>query len=92
MNSRKDPVVVDVIPVVARLGSDDELLQPLYTSPTDLPWNDRSKWHAVIGTQHFAIHAVSEHHATVRVHGPVQLDRSTVVAVRLGKLAWAQRR
>lgn len=35
---RQDTVVVDMIPVVARLISENDFLQPLHASATDLAW------------------------------------------------------
>lgn len=37
----------------------------------------------MIGRQHLAIHLVSQHHAPVGIHCPVELDRSAIVSIWL---------
>lgn len=78
---RQHAVVVDVVPVVAGLVRDDELLEPLDAAAADLAWDHRAQRLAVVRAEHLAVHLVREHHASVGVHGPVQLDRGAVVAV-----------
>jgi hypothetical protein len=80
---RQYSVVVDVIPIVTRLSRDNQLLQPLDTATTDLPRYHSSQRFAMVRSQHLAVHLVCQHDATVRVHNPVELHRSTIVTVGL---------
>lgn len=80
---RQNAIIINVVPVVAWLGCDDELLQPLDTSSANLTWNDGPKRLAVIWSQHFTIHTMCEHDTPIRIHGPIELHRGAIVTIWL---------
>ncbi|ROW16682.1 hypothetical protein VPNG_01740 [Cytospora leucostoma] len=81
---RQDPVVVDVIPAIARRGRDDDPLQPLDAPPADLAGYDDPQGLPVVGRERLPVHAVRHEHPAHGVHGPAELDARAVPAVGQG--------
>jgi hypothetical protein len=80
---RQYSVVVDMIPVVARFSRDNEPFQPFDAPSANLAGNDSSQGFSMIRPQHFAVHFVSQHDASIRIHNPVEFDGCPVVPIWL---------
>jgi len=87
MNVRQHSVIIDVVPIVTRGVGKGQSLQPLDTPASDLTWYNGSEGAAVIRPESLSIHLMRKHDPPVRVHGPIQFNGCSIVAVRLHKLA-----
>lgn len=91
-NIRQHSVIINMVPIVTRGVGEDQSLQPLDTPASDLTWYHSSQGTAVVRPEILSVHLVRKHDSSVRVHGPVQLDGCSIVAVRLHRLASAMPR
>lgn len=80
---RQYPVVINMVPIVARGVGQDQSFQPLDTSASNLTWYNGSEGTSVVRTQRFSVHLMSKHYSSVGVHGPVQFYGCSVMAIRL---------
>lgn len=80
---RQNPIIIDMIPVVTRCVGQYQLCQPLNASTTDLARNNSSQGATMVRSKRLSVHLMSKHDSSVGIHGPVQLDRCSIVSVGL---------
>lgn len=72
LDLRQHPVIVDVIPVVAwRLGQ-DQSLQPLNASSTNLTRYNNPQRTTVVRTKGLPVHRMGKHDSFIGIHNPVE--------------------
>lgn len=69
--SRKDFIIVVVVPIITGLGGHNQPLQPLYAAAADGARNNSSEWSAMVGPERGTVHSMCEHDALVWIHSPV---------------------